>query len=207
MFSLLTKLWTALLISMLFTECCVARADSAEEKAEKAPPRIAMCVPLAVPIDATTKVIVRGWGLEGATEIRSSNPLLTFKILATAKATIPNKQEGKQIGDTQVEVEVTVPKEVQPGEVELTIVQPDVASSPHKLIVGCDKAAGSQALTETEPNDGFTQAQPLQVPQIVDGQVAGDGNVDVFSFELTENQAGKHQVAAVGGLQVTLALR
>ncbi len=192
MFSRETKLFTrllrVLLIGLLSGRCVGALAEDDDKKPEKIPPRIAMCVPLAVPIDSTTKMLVRGWGLEGAKEIRSSNPQLTFKVLSTAKAAIPNKQDAKQIGDTQVELEVTVAKDVQPGEVDLIIVQPDAESQPHKLLVGGDLVSGFTALLEMEPNDGFTQAQPIQIPHIVDGQVDGDGNVDVFSFELTDQQ-------------------
>jgi hypothetical protein len=181
---LLLVLWTRLLIE----PCAVASADEAEKKSEKVQPRIAMCIPLAVPADATTKLIVRGWGLEEAKEIRSSNARLTLKILATGKATIPNKQDAKQIGDTQIELAVTVTKDIQPTEVELIIVQTDKESQSHKLLIGNGQATRGPSLAEKEPNDGFTQAQPLHFPQVVDGQIESDGNVDVFSFELTDKQ-------------------
>lgn len=43
-------------------------------------------------------------------------------------------------------------------------------------------------MTETEPNDGFRQAQSLAIPQIVDGQIHADRNVDVYSIELLASQ-------------------
>ncbi len=196
-----TPLLRVLFGGLLFAPCAFVLADDPEKKTEKVLPRIAMCVPLAVPMDATTKVIVRGWGLEGTKEVRSSNPKLTLKILSTGKAAIPNKQDAKQIGDTQIELEVTVINDIQPGEIELTIVQLDVVSQPHKMLIGSgsvlDEAiVNGQALAEKEPNDGFTQAQPLLLSQIVDGQIDGDGNVDVFSFELSDKQEINFEVHA-----------
>ena len=64
----------------LFCVCLVANSSViAEEVAreKKEPPRIAMCVPLAISADSTgvdsktpTKLIVRGWNLEGVKELR-----------------------------------------------------------------------------------------------------------------------------------------
>lgn len=169
--------------------CGLAKSDDTAGQGNKVPARIAMCLPLAVPVDATTKVTVRGWGLEGVKEIRSSNPLVTLKVVGSGKATIPNKQDAKQIGDTQVELEVTVAKAAQAGEVELTIVDPEMKNQPHRLLLGSCKALEAQVLAEQEPNDGLEQAQQLRLPQIVDGRIDGDGNVDVFSFELSVAQS------------------
>ncbi len=184
-----TLWWRVQLTCLLLGSCVPVLGDDKDKQASKAPPKVAMCAPLAVPIDATTKVIVRGWGLEGAKEIRSSSPQVAVKIIASGKAPIPNKQDAKQIGDTQVELEVVVAKDTQAGEVELTVVQPDGESQPHKLLLGTHRVVGAQLVVEKEPNDGFTQAQPLVLPQIIDGRIDGDGNVDVFSFELIAQQS------------------
>lgn len=181
-------LMRAQLICLALYPGWIARGEDTDKQGVKVSARIAMCLPLAVPVDATTKVTLRGWGLEGVKEIRTSNPQVTLKIIASGKATIPNKQDAKQIGDTQVELEVTVAKDVPAGEVELIVAEPDNKNPPHKLLLGSGKAVIAPVIAEQEPNDGFAQAQALQIPQIVDGRIDGDGNVDVISFELAASQ-------------------
>jgi hypothetical protein len=154
----------------------VAATANAEDK-EPAPPRVAMCAPLAIPSGATTKVIVRGWMIDKATAVRSSDERIKVKILSKGSATIPNKQDAKQIGDQQIELEVAV-SDVAPREVMLTIVTPTGDSKPHALLIGGD----FPIVLDKESNNGFRQAQPIQLPQIIDGQLHSDRNVDVFSF-------------------------
>jgi hypothetical protein len=38
-------------------------------------------------------------------------------------------------------------------------------------------------IPEKEPNDGFRQAQKIQVPQVIDGLIDRPRDVDVFRFE------------------------
>jgi hypothetical protein len=156
-----------------------AATANAEDK-KPAPPRIAMCAPLAISSGATTKVIVRGWLIDKASAVRSSDEKIKVKILSKGSATIPNKQDAKQIGDQQIELEVTVAN-VAPREVMLTIVTPTGDSNSHALLIGGD----FPIVLDKEANDGFRQAQQIQLPQIIDGQLHGDRNVDVFSFKVT----------------------
>ena len=66
-------------ISLLVGIAARAQDAVAEKKAES--PRVAMCVPLAVPVTPTTKIVVRGWALNPAIEVRSSSPQVSFKVL------------------------------------------------------------------------------------------------------------------------------
>ena len=157
----------------------IAHADDAKPPV---PPKVALCSPLAVPSGAKTKVTLRGWLVDKATAVRCDNEKVTLKIVSQGAAAIPGKQDAKQIGDQQLELEITVAVEAPPGRVMLTVVAPDGESKPHALLVGGDLPV----VAETEPNDGFRQAQMIAPTQIVDGQIHGDGNVDVFAFELTE---------------------
>ncbi len=45
-------------------------------------------------------------------------------------------------------------------------------------------------------DDGFRQAQQIQIPQTVDGQIHGDKNVDVFSFDIADPQSVTFEVLA-----------
>ena len=152
------------------------------EDAKPVPPKVAMCSPLAVASGATTKVTLRGWLVDKATAVKCDNEKVTLKIVSQGAAAVPGKQDAKQIGDQQLELEITVAEGVAPGRVLLTVVAPDGESKPHPLLVGGDLPV----VAESEPNDGFRQAQAIAALQIVDGQIHGDGNVDVFAFELTE---------------------
>jgi Bacterial pre-peptidase C-terminal domain len=145
-------------------------------------PKIAMCTPLAVPCGATTKVVLRGWTIGQYTTVKCDNDKVAIRVIKADAAPIPNKQDAKQIGDKQLELEITTAADLAPGSVMLTIESPDGTSKPHPLLVGGDLPV----ITETEPNDGFRQAQAIATSQIIDGQIQGDGNVDVFSIDLTE---------------------
>ncbi|MFM7845765.1 MAG: DVUA0089 family protein [Planctomycetota bacterium] len=148
------------------------------------PPRIALANPLAVMPGSPVKVVLRGWDLEQATEIRSTNPRVQIKLLGKGKAAVPNKQDAKQVGDTQLEFEVTVPAEEPAGDTKLTVVGAQQESAAHILLIG----SPYPRIVDTEPNDGFRQAQVVQFPQVVDGQIHGDQNVDLFVFELAAPQ-------------------
>lgn len=148
------------------------------------PPRIAMCVPLAVAPGISTRIVVRGWDFDGATEVRASRDDVAVKLLSVGSANVPNGQDAKQIGDRQAELEIGVAADSPPGEVMLTIESPAGASQPHPLWIGGEFPIAA----ETEPNDGFRQPQSIELPQIIDGQIHNDQNVDVFAFELSGNQ-------------------
>jgi len=174
----------------LLTDGAAHAQDAAEKKAE--PPRVAMSAPLAVPVNATTKMVVRGWALASATEVRSSSPQVSCKVLSAASVAVPNGQDGKQIGDTQMELEVTVVDGVEPGDATLTVISPAGESPPHRLLIG----SVHPLVADSEPNDGFQQAQVIQIPQAVDGQIHGDKNVDVFSFDIADPQSVTIEVLA-----------
>ncbi len=164
----------------------------AEEAKPAAPPKVAMCCPLAVSSGSTTKVTLRGWLVDKATAIRCDSDKVTLKIVSQGAAAVPGKQDAKQIGDQQLELEITVAAEAPPGRVMLTVVTPDSESKPHAMLVGGDLPV----MAETEPNDGFRQAQVIAPSQIIDGQIHGDGNVDVFAFELKEQTSLSVEVQA-----------
>jgi len=65
----------------------------------------------------------------------------------------------------------------------LTVVTPTGNSQPHKLLIG----GAFPVVLDKEANDGFRQAQPIRLPQIIDGQIHSDRNVDVFSFEVIDS--------------------
>ncbi len=149
-----------------------------EDKPEA--PRIALATPFAVSRNGTTKVTVRGWKLNRDIEARTKIGNVGLRMIKHDNANIPNGQDAKLIGDSQVELEVTIPPEIAIDTLPITFIAAGVESSPYSLLVG----GRFPVVGEVEPNDSFRQAQAIALPQIVDGQIHADRNVDLFSFEL-----------------------
>ncbi len=181
--------------SRLALALCLAAEASlpAQDKkpaAKKDAARVVVAVPLGVPAGKSTKVTLRGLKLDAATEVRFRAPKATAKVLSKGKAAVPNMQDAQRVGDTQVEVEVTLPADVPEGAAEFTVVTPAGEAAPHKLLV--EKAI--PVLAEKEPNNGFKQAQPIALPQAVDGTISQNQDVDVYHFE---GKAGRRVVLEV----------
>lgn len=169
----------AVFIAVVFA---VISPNATAEDPPKEMPRIAMCSPLYVAAKSTAKVVIRGWKIEPASEVVCDSPHVAIKILSKGAAAVPNKQDAKRIGDQQIEIEVTVDVMQESGAVKLTVVAPDGTSEPHTLLIGSPLAM----IADQEPNDGFRQAQVIQLPQTIDGLIHADSNVDVFAIDLDQ---------------------
>jgi hypothetical protein len=153
-------------------------------------PKVLLAAPLGVAPGATTKVTVRGLKLDGATEVKFTDGGVTAKVVGKGKATVPNMQEPAKVGDTQVEVEITVAREFKEAKAEFVVVTPAGETKPHALLVETVLPVAA----EKEPNNGFRQAQALPLPGAVDGAIAGPQDVDVYRVE---GKAGQKLVAEV----------
>jgi hypothetical protein len=170
---------TLLLLILFVLPLCALDAQDKKPPEKKDAPTVRLAIPLGVPVGKATKVVLRGQKLDAVTEVRFPDVKVIVKILAKGKATVPAMQDAKLIGDTQVEVEVTLPPETPEGAVALVVVGPDGESAPHKLLV--EKTI--PVVAEKEPNNGFKQAQPIALPQAVDGVISQAQDVDVYRFE------------------------
>lgn len=168
-------------------------------------PVVKIANPLGVIPGTTVKVLLRGFKLDDAKEVKCSDGKTTAKVLSARNADMMNMQDPKRVGDRQVEVELTLPTDAPAGELGLVIVTPKGESQPYTLFVGGEYPVSE----EKEANDGFRQAQAVQVPQIVNGSIHGDRNVDCFALEA---QAGQKLVCEVfadrkgGNLDALLSL-
>jgi hypothetical protein len=160
------------------------------------PPRVALAVPLAVARGATTKVLLRGLHLAGATEVRVEGPAANGQgeparatVKSSNKAAVAEPLSAEKLGDSQAEVELTLP--VGSGdEVSVVVVSPDGATQPYPI-----RVYDPTALTaEKEPNGGFRSAQPLTAPATVAGAIGELNDVDVFRIE---GKAGQKIIAEV----------
>ena len=159
----------------------LAAAPSAAQKKKdplkEAPPEVVVTLPLAVDPGKATKLTVRGVRVDTVTEVRLSEPKSSGRLLGKArKVPVPNQQSPAQVGDSEIDIEVTLPAEVPGGVVPFTLIGPGGESRPHELIVNDE----TPRVAEKEPNDGFRDAQPISVPAVVEGSVRQPQDVDVF---------------------------
>lgn len=147
-------------------------------------PRIIVTAPLGIPPGVPTKISIVGWKLDATAEVRFFEPKVVVKLLKKEKVAVSNQQDPNKIGDSRVEAEVLLPPEMPAADLSFTVVGPAGESPPHKLLIDGDQ----KPIKEKEPNNGFRQAQAIQVPQIVDGAINPAQDVDVFRFEGNEGQ-------------------
>src|SRR4051794_1996054 len=143
--------------------------------APKDGPRVIVTRPIGLTPGAATKLTVRGFRIDGAKEVRLGVPRAAVKALRKGKVAAPSPEDVKWVGDSEVEAEVTPPGARRGQGVPLEVPPPPGEPPPHRLLV--DRGP---VLAEKEPNNGFRQAQPVQVPQVVEGRVDQNQDVDVL---------------------------
>jgi len=153
-------------------------AQEKKKSKKEDPPRVIMAVPLGAAPGNTVKFTIRGLKLSAAKTIRFANSQVKAKILSMGAAPVPDKNPQK-VGDTQVVVEVTLPKDLSDGPLPFTIVTPAGETKPHHLLI----EAKVPVIKEKEPNDGFAESQTITVPQVIDGQIDRPRDVDVYRLK------------------------
>jgi hypothetical protein len=173
-------------------------SDASQKKDKdkaKDQPKIILARPFGAAPGKATKLTLRGLKLENAKEVRASKG--TVKLLKKGKAPVPQQMEAASVGDSQVEVELTLPADVSGDDVEVTVVVGD-ATATRKVFV--DRVA---PVAEKEPNDGFKQAQEVKLGQTIEGSISRAQDVDTFRFEV---KAGTKVVIEVFAARLGSAL-
>jgi hypothetical protein len=152
-----------------------AAAQDKKKPEKKAPPRVIVFIPLGAAPGKTTKLTIRGSGLDKATELKIAGG--KARIVSKGPASVPDKNPDK-VGDTQVIAEVTLDAKSPDGTAALLVVTPNGETKPHKLLV----QTTLPAVAEKEPNEGFKQAQEIKLPVLIDGTIDRPKDVDVFRF-------------------------
>lgn len=168
--------WLATGIALLLVS--VLRAEDKKPE-NKDLPRLLVAVPLGVSPGVAAKLTIRGLKLDGVTEIRFGVSPVLGKIVSKGSTPVPNQQEADRVGNTQIEVEMTLPVDVPPGKIDVVAVNPAGESPPYALIVN----GATPLIPEVEPNDGFAKAQPLVPGQKIDGTIHQNQNVDVYRID------------------------
>ena len=167
------------LCSVAFPE--VKGDDKEDTKPQKAePPRACVALPLALRTGATNQLTVRGLGLTNVTALQFTNTSvgLTAEIKTTGKAEVPKDADVKKVGDTQIEVVVTVPPNFPNGTNWFTLVSPGGVSELKSLVF----LPAMQLVSEKEPNGSYGQAQSIELGETVSGSIKESGDVDVYQF-------------------------
>lgn len=173
---------------------CRTTAQADDKKIEAA--RITATEPAVIVRGAKTTLKVRGFKLKEATELR-------LPTAAQAKAEITEKKdavqpkglENKVVGDTQLLAEITLPFDYPAGMLEYVIATPAGDASGKILVFPSDAV-----IDETEPNNGFREAQKLQPRQSASGRIQADKDVDVYAYQIIAGQQFKVTVTAGGSL-------
>lgn len=162
----------------LLTAIAVGAADKMVP-AQAGPPEVVVCLPLGV-VPGTNTVRVRGLNLTNATEIRFSPAVTGLEAVIKSKgaAKVPDKQEAKQVGDSELEVLLRIPPGLTNDLIQFSVVTPLTNSAPHALRI----LPVAIYVPEQEPNGGFRAAQELKLPAMVGGVIEKPLDVDVYAF-------------------------
>jgi hypothetical protein len=161
----------------------------AQDKEKKDEPKIVAVAPLEAIAGKTIKLRLRGLKLSDATEVRLGSIAATIKEKKTAE--VPTGLEAKDVGDSQVEAEATVPADAN-GELVCEVVTPaGFARGGAVRVVSEDELA-----LEKEPNNGFREAQAVTAGKLLAGLIKEDKDVDVFSVGIRKGQQFSVKVSA-----------
>lgn len=175
----------------LFAFALAAPAQKKEPE-KKDLPKVLYAVPLGVAVGEKQKLVLRGKHLDAVKEIKVGGADgAKVKVLGGKKTPVGNNQPGDRLGDTEIELELELPKGTKPG-ASLTAIGPGGESNAYILLL----PDAVPAIQEKEPNDGFDAAQAIPLPAAVEATIKNDKDVDVFKFEGKKGDKLKVEVQA-----------
>src|SRR5258707_4153168 len=78
-------------------------------------PRVIVAVPLGAIPGSSSKLTLRGLRLDNASEVRVAGSKATVKLLKRGKTAVPNMQKPEKVGDSEVQIELTLPADAPEG--------------------------------------------------------------------------------------------
>ena len=118
-------------------------------------------VPLVAKPGEKQKLALRGKNLAAVKEVKvAGSDAAKVKVLGAKAVGVPNNYPGDRVGDSEVEIELELPKDVKPGAVTLTAIGPGGASNAYTLLVRDELPP----VAEKEENGGFDTAQVVALP-------------------------------------------
>lgn len=172
--------WRISATAFLIASLTWAQNKQEKPKDKPLPPKPLFALQLAASPGKTTALTLRGLRLDTATEIRVGEPKSQGKLLGKSrKVNVPNQMNAEVVGDTEIEVEITLPAEVSGGAIPIQLIGPGGEGPPVKIMIQGDLPI----IDEKEPNNGFPEAQPITAPVCVRGTIRNGQDVDVYRLE------------------------
>lgn len=182
---------SAVLVSAVFAllTAVAGPAEAGEEKPKKEyDPHITYAFPAGGQRGTTVETMIRGRGLEGASEARVSGGGVTVKILAIEEPSTELKQRSANRQDQSenpnvVRISVEVAADAELGQRDLRLITPKGVTNRFRFVVG-----QLAEIKEVEPNSLPGEVQALEnLPVLVNGQVF-QGDRDFFRFTAKAGQ-------------------
>jgi hypothetical protein len=156
-------------------------------------PTVLYAVPLVAQPGTKQKLALRGKNLAAVKEVKVTGADgAAVKVLGAKGVGVPNNYPGERVGDSEVELELELPKGAEPGAVKLVAVNANGESNAYQILVRDEL----KAVEEKEENGGFDTAQAIPVPCAVEGTIKAERDVDVFKFEGKKGDKIKIEVQA-----------
>ncbi|MBY0456897.1 MAG: PPC domain-containing protein [Gemmataceae bacterium] len=171
-----------LFLLCLFPAAFAAAQEKKPDPKKEPPPKVLYAAPLVAKPGEKQKLALRGKGLAAVKEVKLADDGpdgATVKVLGAKAVPVPNNFPADRVGDSEVEVELDLPKDAKPGSVKLVAVGAGGESNAYTLLI----RDALPVVAEKEDNGGFDTAQAVSLPCAVEGTVKGERDVDVFKFE------------------------
>ena len=166
--------------AVLSVAVCSHAAEDKKEESKTPPPKVTATIPFALSPGITNTFKVRGLTLTNATALRFlPNTNLSAHIKSRGKVKVPEKADAKTVGDTELEVELVLPADFPAGALSFFVATPEGDTPTNALYIG----PRDGLFEEKEPNGGFRNANPIQIPQIIRGVIEAAADVDVFRLQ------------------------
>jgi hypothetical protein len=169
-----------LVLPVAFTAPSSSQDKKQPDKKPDPPPKILYTVPLVAKPGEKQNLVLRGKNLAAVKDVKVTGADGAKVAVLGAKAVgVPNNHPEERVGNSEVEIELELPKDAKPGAVKLVAVNAGGESSAYALLL----RDGLPAVAEKEENGGFDTAQALTVPSALEGTIRTERDVDVFKFD------------------------
>ena len=143
------------------------------------PPRILAMEPVTLVQGYNGILKIRGVQLKSTQQVQ-------FSDAPNIKVEIKDKKDGgdvqgfdkADIGDSEVHIQLSIPPDQPTATLTFTIQTETGSTAPMKI----ELLATGQSVEEKEPNNGFREAQPIELGRPVRGNISQDKDVDVYQF-------------------------
>lgn len=168
-----------LLAAILAAAAPVIAQDKKLPEKKVPPPKLLYTVPLVVKAGEKQRLTLRGMNLVGATEVKVGGASSAkVKFLATRAVAVPNSYPADRVGDSEIEIDLELPKDAKPGTTTLSVISPGGSSEDRTILL----RGAVPATVEKEPNDGLDTAQVVTVPVAIEGTIQRELDPDVYRF-------------------------